>query len=100
MYDSGRRTKGTMYARTKRQGTLAALGWRIEPARGPRRFLRDKLFELRGTRSELGKVVWPTREQALWLSGAVCAVALSVGLLLGGLDLTSAELFSALLGRL
>jgi len=60
--------------------------------RGPRRFFRD-------TRSELRKVVWPTREQALNLTGLVCAASLAVGLFLGGVDLLFAELFKVLLGR-
>ena len=60
--------------------------------RGPRRFFRD-------TRSELRKVVWPTREQALNLTGLVCAASLAVGIFLGGVDLLFAELFRVLLGR-
>jgi preprotein translocase subunit SecE len=60
--------------------------------RGPRRFFRD-------TRSELRKVVWPTREQAINLTMLVCAASLAVGLFLGGVDLLFAELFKVLLGR-
>jgi preprotein translocase SecE subunit len=54
-------------------------------------------FALRGTRSELRTVAWPSRGQALWIGGAVCAAVLGIGLLLGGVDLASAELSSALL---
>ncbi len=36
---------------------------------------------------ELQKVVWPTRQQALWLAIAVVAAALVVGLYLSGLDI-------------
>ena len=59
---------------------------------GPRRFFRD-------TRSELRKVVWPTREQATNLTAIVCAVSLAVGVFLGGVDLLFGEFFKMLLGR-
>jgi preprotein translocase subunit SecE len=59
---------------------------------GPRRFIRD-------TRSELRKVVWPTREQAINLTVLVCAASIAVGVFLGGLDLAFGELFKYLLGR-
>ena len=60
--------------------------------RGPRRFFRD-------TRSELRKVVWPTREQATNLTVLVCVASLAVGIFLGGIDLLFAELFKILMGR-
>lgn len=88
-----------MYARTNRPRTLGALGWRVEPARGARRILRDAWFAVRGTRSELRRIVWPTRRQALSVGIAVGVVSVAVALLLGGLDLTSAELFGTLLRR-
>ena len=59
---------------------------------GLRRFYRD-------VRSELRKVVWPTREQATNLTVIVCVASVAVGVLLGGLDLLFAELFRVLLGR-
>ncbi|HEV8633421.1 MAG TPA: preprotein translocase subunit SecE [Chloroflexota bacterium] len=59
---------------------------------GLRRFFRD-------IRSELRKVVWPTREHAINLTMIVCAVSVAVGVFLGGLDLLFAELFKVLLGR-
>ena len=59
---------------------------------GLRRFFRD-------TRSELRKVVWPTREQATNLTLIVCAASAAVGVLLGGIDLLFAELFKQLLNR-
>ena len=59
---------------------------------GPRRFIRD-------TRSELRKVVWPTREQATNLTVLVSAVSLVVGVFLGGVDLLFGQLFKYLLGR-
>lgn len=57
-----------------------------------RRFYRD-------IRSELRKVVWPTREQATNLTVVVCIVAAAVGVFLGGVDLAFGELFKVLLGR-
>jgi preprotein translocase subunit SecE len=59
---------------------------------GIQRFYRD-------TRSELRKVVWPTREQAINLTVLVVAASVAVGVLLGGFDLLFAELFKILLGR-
>ena len=59
---------------------------------GPRRFFRD-------TRSELRKVVWPTREQATNLTAVVCVVSLAVGIFLGGLDLLFSQLFKMLMGQ-
>lgn len=59
---------------------------------GVRRILRD-------TRSELRKVVWPTREQTTNLTVLVCVASVAVGAFLGGLDLLFAELFKILLGR-
>ena len=56
------------------------------------RFFRD-------TRSELRKVVWPTREQALNLTAIVCVASAAVGVFLGGMDLLFAELFKLMLGR-
>ena len=58
---------------------------------GPRRFYRD-------TRSELRKVVWPTREQAINLTVIVCIASAVVGAVLGGVDLLFGELFRRLAG--
>lgn len=52
---------------------------------------------LRQVRSELGKVVWPTREQALNLTGIVLAVTIAMSLFLGGLDFAFSKLIEALL---
>jgi preprotein translocase subunit SecE len=56
------------------------------------RFYRD-------IKSELRKVVWPTREQATNLTVIVCIVSAAVGVFLGGVDLAFGELFKVLLGR-
>jgi preprotein translocase subunit SecE len=47
---------------------------------------------VRETRSELRKVVWPTREETIRLTGVVIAISLIIGLLL----FLSDSLFSAL----
>ena len=78
------------FSRLPGVGTLQRAATDTE--RGPRRFFRD-------TRSELRKVVWPTREQATNLTALVCAASLAVGLFLGGVDLLFSELFRVLLGR-
>jgi preprotein translocase subunit SecE len=57
-----------------------------------RRFYRD-------IRSELRKVVWPTREHTTNLTVIVCIVSAAVGVFLGGVDLLFGELFKVLLGR-
>ena len=41
---------------------------------------------LRETRDELRKVVWPTREEIIRLTGVVILVSVLVGLFLGGTD--------------
>ena len=41
---------------------------------------------LREVQDELGKVVWPTRNEVIRLTITVALVSLVVGLLLGGLD--------------
>jgi preprotein translocase subunit SecE len=53
---------------------------------------------IRDTRSELRKVVWPTREQAARLTGVVIAVSVAVGLVMGGLDYVFKWLFELILG--
>jgi preprotein translocase subunit SecE len=37
--------------------------------------------------SELKKVTWPTREETMRLTVAVCVVAVTIGLILGGIDI-------------
>jgi preprotein translocase subunit SecE len=63
----------------------------VPTERGFVRFVRE-------TRSELKKVTWPTREQALRLTGVVIAVSAAVGLFMGGLDYIFELLFKVLLG--
>ena len=46
---------------------------------------------------ELGKVVWPSKKQATKLTALVIAIALAVGLFIGGLDLLFIKLVDALL---
>lgn len=41
---------------------------------------------LREVKDELGKVVWPTREEIIRLTGVVLIVSLLVGVFLGGTD--------------
>jgi len=50
------------------------------------------------TRSELRKVVWPTREEALRLTYVVLGISLAMGLLLGAVDLLLSALVSWLVG--
>lgn len=54
----------------------------------------------RQVRSELSKVVWPSREQALNLTGVVIAVTVAVSLFLGGLDLLFSRIVELLLRSL
>ena len=48
--------------------------------------------------AELRKAHWPTRQEALRLSGLVLAIIIAVGLLLGVLDLGFTRLFLLLGG--
>lgn len=62
-----------------------------EQERGIQRWFQE-------TRSELRKVVWPTREEALRLTYVVLGISLAMGLLLGAADLLLSALVSWLLG--
>lgn len=48
------------------------------------------------TRSELRKVTWPTREEALRLTYVVIGISLVMGLVLGVLDLALNSLYGLL----
>lgn len=49
--------------------------------------MKNKLTEfLKEVQTELKKVVWPTREQALRLTAIVVGVSLMVGVYIGALD--------------
>lgn len=52
----------------------------------------------REARAEMRKVTWPTREEALNLTGIVVAVTTVMALLLWGLDVLFAGIMSALIG--
>jgi len=47
-------------------------------------------------RSELKKVVWPTREEMTKLTGLVVGISVFVGFLLGGVDFAFTKLFELL----
>jgi preprotein translocase subunit SecE len=51
---------------------------------------------LRGTRAELRKVTWPTREEALRLTGIVLATTVGFSLFLGIVDYLLSKLFALL----
>lgn len=53
---------------------------------------------LRATRSELRKVVWPTREEAINLTIVVLAVTVGMSVLLGLIDFLFAQLFNLIIG--
>ena len=64
---------------------------------GPRRFAGIRRF-VRETRSELKKVVWPSREAVINLTVIVTAVSVAVGAFLGGVDFVFKWFFSVLIG--
>jgi preprotein translocase subunit SecE len=66
--------------------SLTALG------RQGRGFLSEALFELR-------KVVWPTRDEALRLTGVVLLVVVVISLILATFDLIISQLVKLLLGH-
>jgi preprotein translocase subunit SecE len=51
---------------------------------------------LRETRAELRRVIWPTREETLNLTGVVLLVTLAMTVYLGGLDSLFSAVFAAL----
>lgn len=53
----------------------------------------------REVRDELSKVVWPTRDEIIRLTGVVILVSLGVGLFLGGIDFVLTKLVSVLVSR-
>ncbi len=52
---------------------------------------------VRDIRSELRKVVWPTRQEATNLTVIVIAVSAAVGVFLGGVDYVFRKIFEVLL---
>ena len=55
------------------------------------------LVFLREARSELHKVTWPTRQEAINLTMIVIATSAAVGLLLGGIDVLLGQFFRLLI---
>ncbi len=53
---------------------------------------------VRETRSELKKVVWPSREQATNLTIIVMSVSIAVGAFLGGVDFIFKKIFELIIG--
>lgn len=53
---------------------------------------------LRETRAELSKVSWPSRQDALNLTGIVLLTVLVSSLVLGSFDYLFAEMFSFIIG--
>ncbi len=53
---------------------------------------------LRETSAELSKVNWPTREEALRLTGIVLVVVFTMSALLGFLDFLFSQLFRFIIG--
>jgi preprotein translocase subunit SecE len=53
---------------------------------------------LRATRSELRKVVWPTREETINLTIVVLAVMVAMSILLGLIDFLFTQLVNLIIG--
>lgn len=53
---------------------------------------------LKETREELGKVVWPTKEQVLRSTVIVILVSLIVGVFLGAVDYVFTKIVEAVVG--
>lgn len=53
---------------------------------------------LKETRAEMAKVTWPTREEAIRLTGVVLAVTVGMAAFLGLVDAIFATLFRLLIG--
>lgn len=52
---------------------------------------------LKEVQDELKKVVWPTRDEVIRLTGVVILVSLFVGLFLGGTDFLLTKIFELLI---
>jgi preprotein translocase subunit SecE len=57
------------------------------------------LIFLKEVRSELKRVVWPTRQEAIRLTSVVVIVSALVGIYIGALDYIFAKAVGLLLGR-
>jgi preprotein translocase subunit SecE len=57
------------------------------------------LIFLQEVRSELKRVVWPTRQEAIRLTSVVIIVSALVGVYIGTLDYIFAKMVGLLLGR-
>ena len=66
---------------------------------GQRAPARGKRFQsVRDTYSELRKVVWPTRREAIYLATIVIIISLLIGVFLGAIDFGFSKLSELLLG--
>jgi len=54
---------------------------------------------LKEVRDELRKVVWPTRDEIIRLTGVVVLISVIVGLFLGGTDFILTKLVGLLIAR-
>jgi preprotein translocase subunit SecE len=54
---------------------------------------------LKEVRDELKKVVWPTRDEIIRLTGVVIIVSVGVGIFLGGTDFILTKLIGLLITR-
>lgn len=54
---------------------------------------------LQEVRSEMGKVVWPTKKQVVELTVLVIAISIIVGVYVGGLDFVFTNVLNKILGR-
>ena len=80
-----------------RTGSRPAVRAALRPELGQRGAgVRQFISEVR---TELRKVVWPTREEAAKLTGLVVGFSVVMGLLLGGVDYLFAELFRLIVVR-
>ncbi|MBI3379394.1 preprotein translocase subunit SecE [Candidatus Gottesmanbacteria bacterium] len=54
---------------------------------------------LKEVKAELGKVIWPTKNDVIKLTIVVVVVSLAIGIYIGGLDLTFTKLTDLLVRR-
>lgn len=52
---------------------------------------------LKEVRSELGKVIWPSKNEAIRLTGLVIGISLSVGFFIGAFDYLFTKIMEAFL---
>lgn len=86
------------YERQQRAMGVAKVAKTTKPAVAENRVQNRIQRTIRDIRSELKKVVWPSREEATNLTMIVIGVSVAVGMFLGGVDFVFKKIFELIIG--